>query len=109
MSDKVQIFGKQFDFVFSKDAIYRLPFIDATHLDVTVVADSGYAPGTLNHFDIEMTEIRPDVYMVTWIEPATGNTVTHVDDFRNNVSFTNITDLASKALWRMKGTINPCA
>lgn len=61
--------------------------------------------GTLNHFETEMTEIRPDVYIVTWIEPATGNTVTHVDDFENNVSYTNITDLASKGFWRMKGAI----
>ena len=52
-----------------------------------------------------MTEIRPDVYMVTWVEPATGNTVTHVQDYRENIAYTNITDLASKAFWRLKGAI----
>lgn len=103
----ISILGKQYDFVFSKDAIYRLHFIDEKHLDVTVVADPSYKPGTLNHFETAITEIRPDVYMITWIEPATGNTVTHVDDFVTNVAYTNITDLASKAFWRMNGEIKP--
>ncbi len=93
--------------VIGKDAIYRLHFRDATHLDVTVMADPSYPAGTLNHFEIRMTEIRPDVYIATWIEPATGNTVTHVDDFANNLSYTQITDLASKGFWRMKGEIRP--
>ena len=109
MSDQVQVIGKAFDFVFADNAIYRLHFVDTNHLDVTVVADPGYAKGTLNHFEINMTEIRPDVYLITWIEPATGNTVTHVDDFARGVSFTNITDLASKGFWRLKGTIKSVA
>ena len=107
MQSHIQVIGRQFDFVFGKDAIYRLHFKDAGHLDVTVVADPSYPAGTLNHFEISMTEIRPDVYIATWIEPATGNTVTHVDDFANNVSYTHITDLASKGFWRMKGEIRP--
>jgi hypothetical protein len=99
--------GKQYDFVFSKDAIYRLNFINEKHLDVTVVADPSYKPGTVNHFESAITEIRPGIYMITWIEPATGNTVTHVDDFVKNIAYTNITDLASKSFWRMKGEIKP--
>jgi hypothetical protein len=107
MSGTVQVIGKTFDFVFGKDAVYRLHFVDAQHLDVTVVADPAYAKGTLNHFDMTMTEIRPDAYMVTWIEPVTGNTVTHVEDFANHIAYTNITDLASKGFWRLKGEIKP--
>ncbi|WP_275584288.1 MoaF-related domain-containing protein [Candidatus Nitrotoga arctica] len=91
----------------AKNAIYRLSFVDAQHLDVTVMADPSYPKGTLNHFEISMTEIRPNVYMVTWIEPATGNTVTHVEDFEKNIAYTNITDLASKGFWRLKGEIKP--
>ena len=52
-----------------------------------------------------MIEIRPDVYMVTWIEPATGNTVTHVEDFASNIAYTNITDLGTEGFWRLKGEI----
>jgi hypothetical protein len=99
--------GRKFDFDFAEDSIYRLHFIDERHLDVTVIADAYYAKGTVNHFEISMTEVRPDVYMITWIEPATGNTVTHVDDFGSRIAFTNITDLASKSFWRLKGNITP--
>lgn len=106
-SSRVQVVGRRFDFDFGKDATYRVNFVDEHHLDVTVVADPTYAKGTLNHFEITMTEIRPDVYMVAWIEPGTGNTVTHVQDYVNNVAYTNITDLASKSFWRLKGEIMP--
>lgn len=54
-----------------------------------------------------MTEVRPHVYMVTWIESATGSTVTHVEDYERGIAFTNITDLASKRFWRLKGSIQP--
>lgn len=107
MPSTVQVIGREFDFDFGEQAIYRLHFIDETHLDVTVVADASYPAGTVNHFEIEMTEIRADVYMVTWIEPATGNTVTHVEDFAKNISYTNITDLATSRFWRLKGEIKP--
>ena len=107
MARKVQVIGRQFDFVFGDSAIYRLHFISAQHLDVTVMADPSYAKGTLNRFEIAMTEIRPDVYMVTWVEPKTGNTVTHVEDYERGMAFTNITDLASRQFWRLKGTIRP--
>jgi hypothetical protein len=107
MAGKVQVIGRQFDFVFGDNAIYRLRFIDAQHLDVTVMADPSYAKGTLNHFEIVMTEICSDVYMVTWVEPKTGNTVTHVEDYERGIAYTNITDLASKQFWRLKGIIRP--
>jgi len=64
---------------------------------VTVVADVSYSAGTLNRFTITMTELRPDLCMVTWIEEDTGNTVTYVQDYENLVTYTNITDLASRA------------
>jgi hypothetical protein len=109
MANIFQIIGRQFDFVFGDDAIYRLHFLDAQHLDVTVIADPSYAKGTLNHFEIAMTEVRPDVYMVTWVEPKTGNTVTHIEDYERGIAYTSITDLASKQFWRLKGTIRPVA
>jgi len=45
--------------------------------------------------------------LVTWVEPATGNTVTQIEDYENNVAWTNNTDLASKEFWRLKGAIRP--
>ena len=107
MMTKVQVVGRRFEFSFGPDAVYELHFIDAQHLEVVVIADSGYPPGTLNRFNIEMTEIGMNQYMVSWIEPATGNTVTHVEDFGRGIAYTNITDMASKQFWRLKGTIRP--
>jgi hypothetical protein len=74
-------------------------------LDVTIVKDFHYPPGTLNHFDIQMTEIRPGLYMVNWTEPDTKNTVTHIEDYEHNIAFTNITDIATKQFYNLKGTI----
>jgi hypothetical protein len=34
--------------------------------------------------------------MVIWIEPATGNTVTHAEGYEQKIAYTNITNLASK-------------
>ena len=105
MPSTVNVIGREFDFYFGQQAVHLVHFIDETHLDVIVVADAAYPAGTINPFEIEMTEVRPDVYMVTWIEPATGNTVTHVEDFVGNIVYTNITDLATKSFWGLKGTI----
>jgi phenolic acid decarboxylase len=105
MSGRTKVVGQKFNFNFGPNAIYELHFIDDKHLDVTVVEDVSYPKGTVNHFEIDMTEIRPDVYMVTWVESKTGNTVTHLEDYENGVAYTNITDMASRQFWRLKGTI----
>lgn len=49
-----------------------------------------------------MVELQPNLYMVTWSEPATGNTVTHIEDNGSLTAYTNITDLASGQLWNLK-------
>jgi hypothetical protein len=43
--------------------------------------------------------------MITWTEPDTKNTVTHVYDFEKKVAYTNITDIKSKVFYNLKGTI----
>ena len=107
MVENVQVIGRKFVYDFGPNAIYELHFIDPKHLEVTVVADDSYPKGTLNKFDIDMTQIRPNVYMVTWIEPKTGNTVTNVEDYEQHIAFTNITNIASRQFWRFKGKIRP--
>jgi len=105
MTKTIAVIGKKFTFSFGPDAIYQLHFLDNKHVDVTMVKDASYPTGTVNHFEIDMTEIRPNVYMVTWIESKTGNTVTHVEDYENNIAYTNITDMASRQFWNLKGEI----
>lgn len=101
----MKITGQKFNFNFGENAVYQLYFIDENHLDVTVVKDINYPPGTLNHFEIQMTEIRPGLYMVNWTESDTKNTVTHIEDYEHNIAFTNITDIAAKKFYNLKGTI----
>jgi MoaF N-terminal domain len=101
------LLGRKFLFDFGDNAKYELHFAAADALEVTVVADASYPTGTLNTFTIATTELRPDLYMVTWVEEDTGNTVTHVQDYENLVAYTNITDLASRGFWNLHGTITP--
>lgn len=94
-------------FRFRRQCQYELNFIKEDKLEVTVVADSSYPAGTLNKFDITGTQLRPDLYLVTWVEVETGNTVTHVQNYENLTAYTNITDLVSRGFWNLKGRIIP--
>lgn len=107
MTEQTKIIGQKFVFDFGDNAKYELHFIAEDKLDVTVVADANYPAGTLNKFNITRTQLRPDLYMVTWVEEDTGNTVTHVQDYGNMTAYTNITDLASRGFWNLKGQIIP--
>lgn len=97
--------GKSFLYDFGEGARYRLTFVDDTNLDVTVVEDSFFAPGTVNHCTVEITQLRDSLVMITWEEKESSNTVVHVDDFSSHVSYTNITTMSSGQFWRLKGTI----
>ncbi len=66
---------------------------------MTVVEDANYAAGTVKHYTPQITHLQDTLYLITWVEEDTGNTVTHIDDFVRGISYTNITDLASKSFW----------
>jgi hypothetical protein len=74
---------------------------------VTVLADPTYPVGTVNHFEIHWIETRPDLYMVTWAEPETGNTVVHVQDFAREIAYANVTNLALRGFSKLTGQITP--
>lgn len=65
MRHEFPITGHRFLFDFGETAKYELHFVAEDKLDVTVVADASYPAGTLNHFTITRSELRPDLYMVT--------------------------------------------
>jgi hypothetical protein len=50
VSSTLTVIGRSFEFDFGEQAIYRLHFVDDTHLQVTVVADAFYPAGTVNDF-----------------------------------------------------------
>lgn len=52
-----------------------------------------------------IAEIRPEVYMVAWKE-ASGATVTHVEDHKNGIIYSNAT-LQDGSFYTMTGTIHP--
>lgn len=101
------IIGKTYLYDFGEGSKYQLHFVDETHLEVTVVEDNFYAPGTINHFDIQITTLAEGLSMITWIEEESKNTVTHVDDFNKLISYTNITSVPNNEFWRLKGKIIP--
>lgn len=62
-------------------------------------------PGHTEKVQVNIAEIRPQVYMVAWKE-ATGATVTHIEDHENGILYSNAT-LADGSFYPMKGTISP--
>lgn len=101
------IIGNTYLYDFGEGSKYQLHFVDGAHLEVTVVEDGFYAPGTVNHFDIEITSLAAGLNMITWTEAESHNTVTHVDDFNQLISYTNITSVPNDEFWRLKGKIIP--
>lgn len=106
---ELKIINHEYLFDFGENAQYKLKFTSTTSVEVTVVADSYFKAGTINHFEIEITNLQDNFYMITWTEPESSNTVTHVDNFANGISYTNITNIDSKQFWRLKGTIKKIA
>jgi len=60
MAGDIQVVGRTFRFDLGENAAYELHFVSATRLEVTVIAYVAYPEETLNKFDIEMAELRPN-------------------------------------------------
>lgn len=82
-------------------------FFESDDTLVFKIADGG-GPAEIGHTEkvqIAITEIRPQVYMIAWKE-ATGATVTHIEDHKNGILYSNAT-LPDGSFYIMKGTITP--
>lgn len=98
----IQVIGHKFKVDFGQMS-FLLHFESAEQLTWTTL--SGGPAGDGETVKITMTLIRPDVYMVYWVEPKhNGNTVTHVEDFANGVVYTNITT-PDNGFINLKGTL----
>ncbi|MDO4230160.1 MAG: nuclear transport factor 2 family protein [Capnocytophaga sp.] len=99
-NDKIQVIGNKFivDFQYYK---FELFFESETKMTFTSL--QGENEGYSEQVDIQMIEIRPNVYMVSWQEKA-GNNVVHLEDYENGVAYTNIT-VPSLDFYRLKGTL----
>lgn len=99
------VIGTTYLFNFGDQAKYRLTTASPKVLRSEVVADSRLPAGTVNDFQIDRVELRPGLYLLSWTEPESGNTVTQVQDFAEHTAYVYITDRASSSLWCLKGTI----
>lgn len=105
MSDSMQVIGRTFHLEFAPNAVYRLHFLAPSRVVVSVVADATHPAGVSSELGMTMTEIRPNVYMVTWIEPKSGRAATHVEDFERGIAYTNVMDAATKRVLKLMGRI----
>lgn len=92
-------------FDFGDYAKYLLTTASPQVLRSEVVADAHLPAGTVNEFHIDRVELRSGLYLLSWTEPESGNTVTQVQDFAEHTAYVRITDRASSAFWCLKGTI----
>ncbi len=84
---KIDVIGNKFKADFGEFA-FELNFENENQL--TWRAFNNSSLGAIETVKIQKTEIRPNVYMVTWKEKS-GTTVTHLEDFEKQTVYTNIT------------------
>ncbi len=63
------------------------------------------ALGDATTVEITRTELRPDLWLVSWGEPTLGATVVHVQDFENGVVWTHVSRFHDQQFMRAKGVL----
>lgn len=84
------------------DIGFRLDFKDDHTM--TFVGTAGQYQGATDTVEYKATQIRPQVFMVYWHEPKSGDNVVHVEDFENGIVYTNIAHRNGE-FQHLKGTI----
>ncbi|GAA3224035.1 hypothetical protein GCM10017691_11680 [Pseudonocardia petroleophila] len=81
----------------------RSTYESDTRMTFTVIRGAGMTTdGHTETVDVEIVEIRQQVYLVSWRE-ATGATVVHVEDLANSTLHSNVT--LDGRLYRLHGTV----
>lgn len=80
-----------------------LHFESETSLTFTILEKEGSAANTTETVAIKLTELRAQLYLVTWHEKS-GTTVTQVHDHENGVIYSNWTS-ADGVFTNITGTI----
>jgi hypothetical protein len=98
----MHIIGHSFlvDFGMAK-AILRID--SETSLTFTITEKDGAPVHEVETVTTEMTELRPQLYMLTWKE-KNGNTITQVQDYDNGIIYSHWTT-PSGAFIHAKGTL----
>ena len=81
----------------------RLTYESDTQMTFTVISGGGMTTdGHTETVGVEIVEIRPEVYLVSWRE-AGGATVVHVEDLANSTLHSTVT--LDGRLYRLAGTV----
>jgi hypothetical protein len=99
----MKIIGKKFAVDFGAKAI--LDIQSKTSLTFTITEMDGKKVNDIETVEMELTTIRPQLFMLTWKE-KNGNTVTQVQDHKNETVYMNWTFPGGKFV-HAKGTIKP--
>lgn len=100
MEDKIKIIGNRFKADFGQIA-FQIHFESAAQMTFAQIYPEGLGSSETVH--PTMVEVRPNVLMVYWKEKS-GTTVTHLEDFENEIVYTNIT-LPDNRFINLKGTL----
>ena len=104
MSDNLNPVGKKFRFDLG-DLRVNYSFDSADKASFVVENGAGLAPdGHTETVAIELTEIRPGVYLNSWVE-ASGATVSHLEDFETGTVHSNVS--IDGQIHRFRGRITP--
>jgi hypothetical protein len=74
-----------------------------TSLTFTTVEKKGKEVHEIETVKTEMTELRPQLYMLTWKE-KNGNTITQIHDYDNGIIYSNWTSPSGEFI-HAKGTL----
>jgi hypothetical protein len=94
-------------YIMDVDILKTELYFESNNSMVFTIIDGGslQKKGYSERVETVIAEIRPEVYMVAWKE-ASGATVTHVEDHKNGIIYSNAT-LPDGNFYNMKGTITP--
>jgi hypothetical protein len=100
----MEIIGKEYlvDFVMAKAVLH---FESENTLKFTITEKEGAKDNTTESVAIKLTQIRPQLLMVTWQE-ASGTTVSQVQDYEKGIIYSNWTQPGGE-FYNAQGTINP--
>ena len=97
---EIQVIGNKFRADFGQ-YVFELNFESETELGFRYL--KGGENDDVEKVSINKVEIRPNVYMVSGQE-KTGTSVVHVEDFENEIVYSNIT-LPDNTFINLKGTL----
>ena len=90
------------------DFAFQLDFHSDTSMSFKPILPDGTL-GAATTVAVMRTELRPDLWLVSWGEPSLGATVVHVQDYANGTVWTHITMFAEQTFLREKGRLSPWA